>query len=175
MCEISISRKERKKRLKWRCHICLLSGQTAFECLSTSKQKCFYCKRRNHDHRSLCQLKFGKLQHDSVKSTSPKEATQQHSRGKQEQTPEHKESASEQTEIEITYPQRNIECEYYLTRNDLHMTKLELAECKKETATLKDKMSKLETEKENTQTSIRGYTEIINQQTEEISQLKEMF
>ena len=102
---------ERKERLKWRCYICLLSDHRPFKCLST-KQKCFIAKGEIIITDACANWNFGALQHDSVKSTSPKEATQQHSRGKQEQTPEHKESASEQTEIEII--QSNKECEYYL-------------------------------------------------------------
>ena len=78
-------------------------------------------------------------------------------------------------EEEIIYLQSNIECEYYLTRNDLYNTRLELAECKKETENLKDKISKLERERKGIQQSVRGYLEIISQQTEELSQLSGKF
>ena len=56
-CEKYRTAEERKQRSKWRCYICLLSGHRAFECVSNiqGKQKCYYCKRRNHHHRSLCQ------------------------------------------------------------------------------------------------------------------------
>ena len=169
MCLKYQTAEERKQRLKWRCYICLLSGHRAFECIST-KQKCFYCKRKNQHHRSLCQLKFGTITNQCVNSTSTSNSKSNVCKNTKKQTHENK--VSEQMEVEIIYPQSNIECEYYLARNDLHNTRLELAECKKETETLKEKISKLEREREGIQQSVRGYIEIIGQQTEELSQLK---
>ena len=139
----------------------------------STKQKCFHCKRRNHHHRSLCEFKFEHVRHNGLKSNGPNDINQKVRRDTQTQTDEKKESVSEQTEVEIIYPQSNIECEYYLIRNDLHKAKLELAECKKENATLKDKISALETERGNKQTSVTGYTETIDQKTEEIPTLRQ--
>ena len=96
----------------------------------------------------------------TAKSTNPKESTQLKRRDSQtilnlQEIPENKGSTLEQEEIEIIYPQSNIECEHYLTLNDLQKTNSELSELKKENAILKKEISKLETEKQSIQSSIK--------------------
>ena len=169
-CEKYRTAEERKQRSKWRCYICLLSGHRAFECVSNvqGKQKCYYCKRRNHHHRSLCQWQFGLVCHQNVKSTNSSDL-----RDANTQTNEKHGLVSERKNVKIIRPQSNIESEYYLVRNDLAFAKLELAECKKEIETLKDRIIKSETERKSMEVSVRLYTEVINQQKEEISRLRE--
>ena len=75
-------------------------------------------------------------------------------------------------EVEIYYLQSNIECEYCLTRKDLHNTRLELTECKKELETLKEKISKLKRKREVSQQAVSGYIETTGQLTEDLSQLR---
>ena len=128
MCVKYQTAKERKQRLKRRCYICLLSGHRAFERITT-KQKCFYCNRNNHHHRSLCQLKFGTITNSCVDSTCTNNSKPNVCKDTKKQIHENK--VSEQTEVVVIYPQSNIECEYYLTRNGLHNTKLELLNVKK--------------------------------------------
>ena len=77
-------------------------------------------------------------------------------------------------EVEIIYLQSNIECEYYLTRNDLYNTRLDLAECKKELKISKKKYKNWKEKGKVFRKSVRGYLEIISQQTEELSHLGEM-
>ena len=132
------------------------------------KQKCYYCKRRNHHHRSLCQWKFGLVCHQNVKSNNSSDL-----RDANTQTDEKHELVSEEKNEKIIHPQSNIESEYYLVRNDLAFAKLELAECKKEIEPLKDRITKSETERISLEESVRVYIEVINQQKEEISQLRE--
>ena len=169
-CEKYKTAEERKQRLKWNCYTCLLSGHRAFECVSNvqGKQKCYYCKRRNHHHRSLCQWQFGLVCHQNVKSTNSNDL-----RDANTQTDEKHELVSEEKNVKIIRPQSNIENEYYLIRNDLAFAKLELAECKKEIETLKDNITKSETERKSVEESVRVNIEVINQQKEEISQLRE--
>ena len=50
---------------------------------------------------------------------------------------------------------------------------MELAECKKEIESLKDNITKSETEGKSVEESVREYIDVINQQKEEISQLRE--
>ena len=50
---------------------------------------------------------------------------------------------------------------------------MKLAECQKEIETLKDNITKSETERKSVEESVRVYIEVINQQKEEISQLRE--
>ena len=125
LCEKYKTAEERKQRLKWNCYICLLSGHRAFECVSNiqGKQKCYYCKTRNHHHRSLCQWKFGLVCHQNVKSTNLNDL-----RDANTQTDEKHDIVSEEMSVKIICPQSNIESEYYLIRNDLAFAKLELAE-----------------------------------------------
>ena len=169
-CEKYKTAEERKQRLKWNCYICLLSGHRAFECVSNvqGKQKCYYCKRRNHHHRSLCQWKFGLVCHQNVKSTNSSDL-----RNANTQTYEKHELVSEEKNVKIIRTQSNIESEYYLVRNDLAFAKLELAEYKKEIETLKDRIIKSETERKSMEESVRLCIEVINQQKEEISRLRE--
>ena len=60
-----------------------------------------------------------------------------------------------------------MECEYYLTRNNLHQSKSELAECKRQDFQIRNRKGEYSD-------IYHVYTEIKNQQTEEISQLREM-
>ena len=169
-CEKYRTAEERKQRSKWRCYICLLSGHRAFECVSNiqGKQKCYYCKRRNHHHRSLCQWKFGLVCNQNVKSTNLN-----YLRDANTQTDEKHELVSDKKNVENIHFQSNRECEFYLIRNDLAYAKLELAECKKEIDTLKDNIIKSETERKSMEESVRVHIEVINQQKEEISRLRE--
>ena len=149
-----------------------LSGHRAFECVSNiqGKQKCYYCKRRNHHHRRLCQWKFGLICHQNVKSTNSNDL-----RDANTQRHEKHELVSEEKKVKIIRPQSNIESEYYLIRNNLAFAKLELAECKKEIETLKDNITESENERKSMEESVRVYIEVINQQKEEISRLREHF
>ena len=116
----------------------------------------------------VCQWKFGLVCHQNVTSTDSND-----SRDANTQTDEKHELVSEEKNVKIIRPQSNIENEYYLIRNDLAFAKLELAECKKEIETLKDNITKSETERKSVEESVRVYIEVINQQKEEISQLRE--
>ena len=89
----------------------------------------FYCKRKNHHHRSLCKLKFGTITNQCVDSTSTNNSMTNVCKDTKKQTNENK--VSEEMEVEIIHLHSNMECDNYLTRNDLHNTRLELAECKK--------------------------------------------
>ena len=51
---------DRKQLLKYRCYICLKSGHRAFECIT--QRACYFCGRKHHHHRSICEMKFGTLQ-----------------------------------------------------------------------------------------------------------------
>ena len=172
MCVKYQTAEEKKQRLKWRCYICLLSGHRAFECIST-RLKCFYCKRKKHYLRSLCQLKFGTITNPCLESTRINNSKPKVCKDTKKQAQENK--ISEQMELEIIYHQSNMECEYYLTRNDLHNNRFDFTECKKESEILKEKISKLERERKGVQQSVRGYLKIIGQQTEELSQLRGVF
>ena len=48
---------ERKKQARGRCFICLSKKHLFRECVS--EKQCFYCKRKNNHHSSLCPSKFG--------------------------------------------------------------------------------------------------------------------
>ena len=51
---------DRKQLLKYRCYICLKSGHRAFKC--ETQRACYFCVRKHHHHRSICEMKFETLQ-----------------------------------------------------------------------------------------------------------------
>ena len=63
---------ERKQILKrlGSCFVCLKRGHRAFECLN--KKTCYFCKRENHHHRSLCYQNGNCITVDKTKITNIK-------------------------------------------------------------------------------------------------------
>ena len=155
-----------------------MRGHIAFECLSKKSQSCFfYCKRKEHHHRSLCPLKFAACQgaNEQIKNFNEeprKLVTDYQNRTNIKVMPE-KGLTPQQSKTEIYRPQNNLEVENALWQQKLYTTKTELAQYKREKTILEEKVSRIETEKQMIQTSFSRYLQITTQQRKEITQLRE--
>ena len=161
-CSIYPTAGERKQLLKYKCYICLKSGHRAFEC--KIQKICYFCGRRNHHHRSICEVKFGNFQ--NVRGHYGNMAMK------------FKEDSSTKTscklqvvdsEDEVYISLTSMEAELALT---VKMNQEELERCKNENILLKQMISKLESEKETMQKIVRENAEKTKGQCKEITQLK---
>ena len=162
-CIIYHTARDRKRLLKYRCYICLKSGHRAFEC--KAGKVCYFCGRRNHHHRSLCETKFGSLENGSAQLGSmiynypqgnlnyshDKEGVSKENKSKRTETDAEKTSCKLKimdSEDEVYVPQTSMEIKYALTINK---TQEELKKCMNENLKLKQTISVLEKEKETMQ------------------------
>ena len=181
-CKKYQTAEERKQKLKWRCFSCLKNGHRAFEC--KTQKSCYYCGRRNHHHRSLCETKFGAFSSRRAQPENVRDSKAQ-SVLNCNQVKEGKSQDSESTEstviwskptfqfldseFDVYVPQTNMEIEYALTINK---TQAELERYKNENVMLMQTIAELEKEKETIQRMAIENTEKLKMQAEEISQLR---
>ena len=141
------------------CNVCLKRGHRAFECLT--KKTCYFCKRENHHHRSLCHQnvnnfsdplsKFKLL--DSKKELNSKHESLEKNKPKGIQKATNNKPISDETEPLCHRTHINVsELNQFL--NELHQTKTDLEDSKKENVILKERISMLEAEQEILQTSV---------------------
>ena len=170
----------RKQLLKRQgmCFVCLKRGHRAFECLN--KNTCFFCKRENHHHRSLCHqnvnfvpLNRTKLPNIKIEELSCSQDGSEVLILQRLHNAADKEQTSEKSLTQYNRTLSNVGGEYQIL-NELQQTKADLEESRKENTTLKEKMSKFEAEQELLQTSVSRFTDITQQLTNEIIQVKEM-
>ena len=64
-CEKYATIEERKQKIKESCYICLNPTNQSSSC--RQKVHCYYCKKRNRHHRSLCPQQFGTVQREYSK------------------------------------------------------------------------------------------------------------
>ena len=119
-------REDKKSQLKGTCIICLTTGHRAFEC-ALKKKDVFYCGKRNHHHRSLCRQTSGSLNlniHSAnlKENTKPLEADSQ-DRINRQQISEEKESNLNESDVQIYWPQKNLEVKIVLWQQTLQQTK----------------------------------------------------
>ena len=62
-CQRYKTLEERKAMIKGRCFVCLGTDHLFRNC--KNDKPCFYCRRRRHQHSSLCPEKFGKVKDES--------------------------------------------------------------------------------------------------------------
>ena len=159
------------------CYVCLKRGHRAFECLT--KKTCFFCKRENHHHRSLCHqnvnnysdplnkfklLDFKKELNSRHKSLEKSRLQGIQKAANNEPLPENAKTLCYRSHINVS--------EFNQILNELHQTKTDLEDSKKENVFLKERISKLEAEQEILHTSVNRNT-TIQQFNNEIIKLKE--
>ena len=170
----SFSTVEQRKQLLKKlgcCYNCLKRGHIAFECYT--KKTCFFCKRENHHHRSLCQLNVNCI---SLKRTNLSMVNSEELCLRQSDKMMHNTVSNEQTALSQhnkTEQVNDEQCHQALI--ELRQIKSDLEVSRNENATLKEKILKLETDQENLQTSLLRYcnTDLKQSFSEEIYQLKE--
>ena len=158
--------------------MCLKRGHRAFECLT--KKTCFFCKRENHHHRSLCHQNVNNYTDPLNKFKLLYFKKELHSRyEKLEKSRLHgiqkaanNEPLSEDAKT-LCYRSHINVSEFNQILNELQQTKTDLEDSKKENVFLKERISKLEAEQEIFQTSVSRNTEMIQQFNYEIIQSKE--
>ena len=170
-CIIYCTARETKQLLKYRCYVCLQSGHKAFEC---KVQKTFYfCGRRNHHHRSLCETKFGTLQSRRAQLGNNKEGVSQELKSKHIESTSTKSNCNLQlmdSEEDVYVAQTNMEVEFALTINK---ARAELEKCRNENLKLKQTISELKKGKETIHRKVSENDETTKRQFEEIADLKE--
>ena len=180
-CPTYATVEERKQILKklGSCYVCLKRGHRAFECLT--KKTCYFCKKENYHHRSLCHqnvnnysvpLNKTKL-FDFNQELSSRQDSLVKSKLQGIKNTADKEPLSEPAETSC-YSKQTIVSEYSQILNELRQTKSDLEDSKKENVILKEKISKLEAEQEILETSVSGNTATVQKLTNEIIQLKEI-
>ena len=171
----------RKQLLKRQgmCFVCLKRGHRAFECLT--KKTCFFCKRENYHHRSLCHLNFNnysvplketKLSNIKTEDVSSRQGSLEKIKLQSKQNTAHNEQTPDEPDSLHNRTQSNVEGEYRQIQNELQQIKSDLEDSRKENTTLNDRISKLEAEKELIQTSVSQFTEITQQLTNDLILVK---
>ena len=173
---------ERKQVLKrlGSCFICLKRGHRAFECFT--QKTCFFCKRENYHHRSLCHQNINNYSvplnkselHEIKKELKSRQDSIENIKLQSTciQSTPNNEQISEEAET-LCYKTHSNASEYKQILNELRQTKSDLEDSKKENVSLNDRISKLEAEQKILQTSVSRNTETMQQVTTEIVQLKE--
>ena len=180
-CPTYATVEERKQILKklGSCYVCLKRGHRAFECLT--KKTCYFCKKENYHHRSLCHqnvnnhsvpLNKTKL-FDFKQELSSRQDSLVKSKLQSIQNTLDKEPLSELAETPCYSKQTNVS-DYSQILNELRQTKSDLEDSKKENVLLKEKISKLEAEQKILETSVSRNTATMQKLTNEIIQLKEI-
>ena len=163
------------------CFVCLKRGHRAFECLT--KKTCFFCKRENFHHRSLCHQNFNFIPLNRTKLPNKMTEKLSSSEDSLEGAGQPMIQNTCTTKTETTTKEPETKCYRTLSNdkqcicnqilNDQQQTKSDLEDNKNENAILKERISRLEAEQEMFQTSVSRLTEITKQLTNEIIQVKE--
>ena len=149
------------------CFNCLKRGHRAFECFN--KKTCFFCKRENYHHRSLCEQNENNfpVNKTHISSTNNLEdSLGQTNLTRNEQTLEKPDTQNIRTQMKA-------ENQYNQILKEFQQIKLYLEESRKENTSLNNRISKLEAEQRMLQTSISQTIEVTQQLQTEINKLKE--
>ena len=161
------------------CFVCLKRGHREFE--SLTKKTCFFSKRENRHHRSLCfqnhnnyfvQLNEPKLPDLKKEDSSRQDGPEKLKLTNIQNTAASDASSTEEAET-LGYKTYSDVSENKQILNELHQTKSDLEDFKKENVSLKDRILTLGAELKILQTSVSRNTETMQQFTNEIVQLKE--
>lgn len=159
------------------CFLCLKRGHRAFECFN--HKTCFFCKRENFHHRSLCEQNVNCIQPNNTKVHNAR--TEQHSPKPDTETSiivkrvdgiANKEQMPEESVRQLNRSEGIFIPEYDQILDDRLQTNSELAESTTGNSLLKKIISQLQSKQETMELANNQLTEITQQLKDEINSFK---